>query len=250
MIPLCGGHIMDRKRIITNGESNALYRLMKFIHDTLTKHHVPYFILGGTLLGAVRNRGIIPHDDDGDIAIMKKDVPKFLKLIPLFEKAGYNVNTEGSDEEREEGCVPQRTCSFFIDRIDGKGLACDVFVCEKDRNRITYASPSWREATSGGGKTCSFPIEHVWPLLPYYFGNFYVYGPYNPIAHLNSCYGDNWSSVAFNIFDHRTGEFVKKTKRKMKATDFLTLKPPADTKDQDAPPLINPRKQHDFKHSI
>ena len=80
---------MNQQHILSRSQSNQLYKLMKFIHDTLTKNKIKYFMVGGTLLGAVRHQGIIPHDDDGDICIFKKDVPKLRKLFDVFEKNGY-----------------------------------------------------------------------------------------------------------------------------------------------------------------
>ncbi len=45
------------------------------------KHHIEYFAIAGTAIGAVRHQGFIPWDDDIDVALLRKDYERFVKAM-------------------------------------------------------------------------------------------------------------------------------------------------------------------------
>lgn len=45
-----------------------------------TQHDIPYFLVAGTALGAVRHGDIIPWDDDIDVGMMRSDYDRFMAL--------------------------------------------------------------------------------------------------------------------------------------------------------------------------
>ena len=63
-----------------------LYDILCAVDDACKAEEVPYFLAGGTMLGAVRHKNIIPWDDDIDICVWKKDYPAMraalLKHLP------------------------------------------------------------------------------------------------------------------------------------------------------------------------
>lgn len=63
-------------------------------------HEIPYVIIAGTLLGAVRHGGFIPWDDDADIAMLRPDYERFREVCrkELSDERFYfqdDVITEG-----------------------------------------------------------------------------------------------------------------------------------------------------------
>lgn len=62
---------------------SALKEMLKDIVEVLDKSDICYFIEGGTLLGAVRHRDIIPWDDDIDICFFLDD---YGRLVAYLQK--------------------------------------------------------------------------------------------------------------------------------------------------------------------
>ncbi len=58
-----------------------LVDMLCWFHDFCVKNNLRYYIVGGTMLGAVRHQGFIPWDDDIDIAMPDTDYKKLSELL-------------------------------------------------------------------------------------------------------------------------------------------------------------------------
>ena len=62
-------------------EHIGLYTLLKEFDAICRKHHIVYYLEGGSLLGAVRHRGFLPWDDDVDLCMNRDNWHKLLSVI-------------------------------------------------------------------------------------------------------------------------------------------------------------------------
>lgn len=142
------------KYTINSVKALKLYQLMKDTHEILVKHDINYWIEGGTLLGAVRHKGVIPFDDDLDIGIMQIDEAKLQDNLQDFRDLGYKITFK----------------DFYS--ICNK-ICLDIFVFrQKDENIIHI-----NLVTLDRFPNDYFTINELFPLKKYQFGEIEVFGP-------------------------------------------------------------------------
>lgn len=81
-----------------------LKRLHEVLHEILHEIvrvcealHIPYFIQGGTAIGAFYNRDIVPWDDDIDVGMVRADYERFLREAPALLHADYFLEWFGTE---------------------------------------------------------------------------------------------------------------------------------------------------------
>ena len=76
-----------------NSELRALQltelEIMRLFVKLCEQHRLRYYIVGGTMLGAMRHKGFIPWDDDMDVGMPRPDYERFREIAPLELPEGY-----------------------------------------------------------------------------------------------------------------------------------------------------------------
>ena len=67
--------------------------ILKRVDELCTKHGITYFVIGGSMLGAIRHKGFIPWDDDIDIGMLRADYDKFATIAEKELEHPFRLNT-------------------------------------------------------------------------------------------------------------------------------------------------------------
>lgn len=165
----------------------------------LKENQIEYWMIGGTLLGTIRDKGMIPWDDDVDISVVKKNIPKLLAQKDKLKKlnmgiaewfGGYKIyDLNGKPIKGKDFLYP------FVDifvMIDGKN---NDYIYEKPITRSYWDDHYFK--------------NELFPLREYLFEDFYVYGPNDPIPFLHRTF-PNWENIAMKTYDHVSHTRLKK----------------------------------------
>lgn len=86
----------DEQNAIKEMQGRIL-NILKALDKVCSEHHLRYYLIAGTMLGAVRHKGFIPWDDDADIALPRKDYDEFVKHANEWLPSPYEMVNEGQD---------------------------------------------------------------------------------------------------------------------------------------------------------
>lgn len=65
--------------------------MLKYINEICKKNNIDYFLIGGSLIGAIRHNGFIPWDDDIDIALTYKNYKRLCDAIKKDNNSRYEL---------------------------------------------------------------------------------------------------------------------------------------------------------------
>lgn len=85
-VNLCISEESDMKKLSFRETQLGAYEILKFIDRVCREQGIQYFLMYGSLIGAIRDKGIIPWDDDIDVMMPRPDYDRFMDYCKKNQK--------------------------------------------------------------------------------------------------------------------------------------------------------------------
>ena len=148
----------------------VLYDILEEIVRVCDVCGIPYFIQGGTAIGAFFEQDILPWDDDIDIGLTRDNYNRFVSEAPAVLREDFFLQWPGSDPHTPYYfCKVMKKGTLFVDADFRnlpmeKGIYIDVFPYDKvpDNPRLQRI-----HRTLCNFLNCCFMGKEIW-LWPYF----------------------------------------------------------------------------------
>lgn len=165
----------------------------------MNRAQIPYVVYAGTLLGAIREHGMLKHDFDIDTAVFIEQ--DFNKVRKVLEKAGFKLKrwfeVDNNNRGREETYVKDGVDVdiFYIYEDNGKTYNCDFHPYNGSKDLYE----SMKIHGKVGVRRCNLPLSR--DVLRTTFDDIEVNIPTNANEWLEARYGANYMTPDPNYHD-------------------------------------------------
>jgi phosphorylcholine metabolism protein LicD len=162
--------------------------MLVYFDFVCTKNDIPYFMIGGTLIGALRHQGWIPWDMDIDVAVLERDLPR-LKNLLMETMPPTMFYQDSRTDPHYRGPFPKirnRHSNYYEwqEQNPGykhhNGLQLDIFPYRWVESKQHYEGP---------GALRSFQKDDMFPLTRMPFEKHSFLGPHKARALMEKTYG-------------------------------------------------------------
>lgn len=180
-------------------------KALKAVAVLLEEAQIPYWVDCGTCLGVYRHEGVIPWDNDIDIAILEPDSDNVRRVLNKLNPDEFAVlDWSSRDKPNSLFKVYVKGTDALVDiyhyRIDPQGQSI-TYILSNENN--IFMSNSWRERELLYTKP--IPVDIVFPLKRGSYDGIDVLVPNDIVAYLQSRYGENLNPIM--IYNPKTDSY-------------------------------------------
>ena len=112
------------------GLHGVLLEILDDLHSICAENGLRYVLIGGSAIGALHSGGIIPWDDDIDIAVPREDYERLYEILSRQESDTYCVETYQNGNK--DFIYPYMKIYDKIEQLIGKTPLFEVKNIEKE----------------------------------------------------------------------------------------------------------------------
>ena len=123
--------------------------MLKYIDNVCKNNKIKYTLIGGSLIGAIRHKGMVPWDDDIDIGMVEEE---YNKLIPILIKEQGKYKLLNHDTNKYYYFAMSKLCDTStkviekdFEEIDDYGIYIDIFIYRQYGNDMEYAKRIYKK---------------------------------------------------------------------------------------------------------
>ena len=78
-------------RIDRENQKKIMVQILEYFDNICRENDIDYSLIGGSLIGAIRHKGIIPWDDDIDVILTYDNYKRFIEILKKNNDKNYKI---------------------------------------------------------------------------------------------------------------------------------------------------------------